>query len=71
MGFVETLELVPEHPDDSNSSSQTPGAWLHLPFYSSLPLMHERMLVISFNDVTNICSTILVGNPSTFAEELP
>ena len=30
-------KLVPKHPDDSNSSSQTPQAWLHSPFYSSLP----------------------------------
>ena len=29
-------KLEPKHPDGSNSSSQTPQAWLHSPFYSSL-----------------------------------
>ena len=40
--LLETLKLVPEHPDDSNSRNQTPRAWLHFLSYSSLPLSHER-----------------------------
>ena len=32
----------PKHPDNSNSSSQTPRAWLHSPIYSSPPFMQER-----------------------------
>ena len=35
---------MPKHPNDSNSSSRSSWAWLCFPFYSSLPLSHERSL---------------------------
>ena len=39
--LLKTLTLVSKHPDDSNSSSQSPQAWLHSPFI--LPsLYHMR-----------------------------
>ena len=54
--------LVWKHPDDSNSSSQTPKARLCSPFIVP-SLCHGDNLMTSYNDVTIICSFILAGKP--------
>ena len=50
-----------KHPDDNTAAAELPWALLCFPFYTSLPFMHKKILVMSFYDVTIVCSIILVG----------
>ena len=52
-----------KHPDDNTAAAKTPWVWMCFPLLYFPPFYAWEILVMSFYDITIVCSIILAGKP--------